>query len=77
MAILNGDVRPTTRRLIVGPAIGVALLTLSVAAAQPFAQGVAVGQVQGTPVGVVAGTPAGVVQGTPVPAADLARFAEE
>ena len=77
MAILNGDVRPTTRRLLLGPAIGIALLTLSVAAAQPFAQGVAVGQVQGTPVGVVAGTPAGVVQGTPVPAAVRGRFAEE
>ena len=35
MAILNVDVRPATRRMIVGPAIGIALLTLSVAAAQP------------------------------------------
>jgi beta-lactamase regulating signal transducer with metallopeptidase domain/predicted nucleic acid-binding Zn-ribbon protein len=36
MAILNVDVRSTTRRLVVAPAIGVALLTLTVAAATPF-----------------------------------------
>jgi beta-lactamase regulating signal transducer with metallopeptidase domain len=35
MAILNDDVRPTTRRRFVMPAMGVALLTLSLAAAQP------------------------------------------
>jgi beta-lactamase regulating signal transducer with metallopeptidase domain/predicted nucleic acid-binding Zn-ribbon protein len=34
-AILNGDLRPATRRRLLMPAIGVALLTISVAAAQP------------------------------------------
>jgi beta-lactamase regulating signal transducer with metallopeptidase domain/predicted nucleic acid-binding Zn-ribbon protein len=34
-AILNSDLRPATRRRLVMPAIGVALLTISVAAAQP------------------------------------------
>jgi len=38
MAILNDDARPAIRRRIVMPAIGAALLTLSVAAAQPAAR---------------------------------------
>jgi len=38
MAILNDGVRPTARRWIAMPAIGMALLTLSVAAAQPAAR---------------------------------------
>lgn len=45
MAILNVGVRPTTRRLIVGLASGVALLTLAVAAAQPHATTVSAAEV--------------------------------
>ena len=77
MAILNGDTRPATRRLIIGPAIGVALLTLSVAAATPALSdveaqggvvigvpgGVATGVPGGVPGGVAAGVPGGVVAG--------------
>jgi beta-lactamase regulating signal transducer with metallopeptidase domain len=37
MAILNGDHRPTPRRVLLVPAAGVALLTLTVAAAHPRA----------------------------------------
>jgi beta-lactamase regulating signal transducer with metallopeptidase domain len=39
MAILNDDVRPVTRRLVLIPASGLALLTLTLAAAQPGAPG--------------------------------------
>ena len=79
MAILNGEARPSTRRIVVGPAVGIALLTLSVAAAQPFdqaqgrpfdnAQGgpeiqpAPVAKVQGAPVGGVQGGQVGGVQG--------------
>lgn len=72
MAILNVDLNPTTRRLVVVPAIGVALLTLSVAAATPAlhtAEG-PFDQTQGKPLEepqrtVVAGVPSGVAVGVP------------
>ena len=76
MAILNVDARRSARRFLVGPAVGVVLLTLSVAAAQPFdtvqesafdqGQGRPVGVVAGTPLGVVGGVPSGIVEGVPV-----------
>jgi len=78
MAILNVDVRPGTRRLLLGPAIGVALLTLSVAAAQPAlseVEGPALSEVEGPVLSEVEG-PFGQLQ-IPISASDAARFAEE
>lgn len=66
MAILNGEARPTTRRLILGPATGIALLTLSVAAAQPFDDAQGKPEVQAAPAGKVQGAPVGGVQGAPI-----------
>lgn len=53
MAILNDDVRPTTRRTMLIPAMGVALLTLCIAAAQPL--------VSASPSSVAPGVTAGPV----------------
>ena len=61
MAILNRDIRPAARRFVAAPAIVVALLTLSVAAAQPF------DKAQGRP----------LAQATTISANDVALFANE
>jgi predicted nucleic acid-binding Zn-ribbon protein len=66
MAILTVNPRPAARRLIAVPAVSVALLTLSVAAATPAVdepQGAVAGVPAGMAAGVAAGVPAGVPEG--------------
>jgi beta-lactamase regulating signal transducer with metallopeptidase domain/predicted nucleic acid-binding Zn-ribbon protein len=67
MAILNGEARTSTRRVVVGPAIGIALLTLSVAAAQPLdqAQSGPFDKAQGGPFDKAQGGPFDKAQGGP------------
>lgn len=72
MAILNNDASPVTRRVVLIPAIGVALLTLTLAAAQPAVTDALphiVAMTAASPIDASVATSAGAMPGSAVPVA--------